>query len=220
MEMNIIKRILLYCFGMLLLAFGVTFSIKSNLGVSPINSIPYVLSVITDINMGLLTTGVFCFYVFLQVILLGKQFKAVNLLQIVFSGIFGYFVAFSNSIWTFTTVENYFLRLSLLIVSIILIAMGLLFYLTANIVPQPAEGLSLAISEKTNLEFSNIKIIFDCTVVILAIIISFSGTLSVIGIREGTVIAAIAVGKVLNILTKKFRPALLNLLENKSIYAD
>ncbi len=215
MNRNIVKRVLLYCLGLLLLAFGVTFSIKSNLGVSPVNSIPYVLSIVFVIDQGLLTVAVFCSYILLQIILLRKDFKMFNLLQIVFSGIFGYFVTFSNSIWTFNLIDNYISRLILLLISIIFIALGLLFYLTANIVPQPAEGLMLVISKKTNLSFLKTKIIFDCTVVIISLIISFLGTMSLIGIREGTIIAALVVGKVLEFFTKKFKPFLIKLISSK-----
>ncbi len=215
MNSNIIKRILLYCLGLLLLAFGVTFSIKSNLGVSPVNSIPYVLSIVLGIDQGLLTTAVFCSYILLQVILLKKDFKMFNLLQIVFSGVFGYFVTFSNSIWTFNVIDNYISRLILLIISVIFVALGLLFYLTADIVPQPAEGLILTISQKTNLTFPKIKVLFDCSVVGIAVAISFIGISSLVGIREGTVIAAIAIGKVLEVFTRKFKPFLLKLISSK-----
>ena len=221
MNIHFIKRITLYCLGMLLLAFGVTFSIKSNLGVSPINSIPYILSIITDIEQGLLTIVVFCAYILFQILILRKNFKKINLSQILFAIIFGYFITFSNLIWSFNIPEHYLSKILLLGISIVLIAFGLLFYLTANIVPQPAEGLMLAISEKTGLAFSKIKIIFDCTVVMIALIISFAGTMSLIGIREGTIIAALAVGKLLSVLTKKFRPILLKFLdfrENKRVY--
>lgn len=221
MKINILKRIILYCLGLLLLAFGVIFSIKSNLGVSPVNSIPYVLSIITGIEQGLLTIIVFCIYILIQIIILRKDFKIINLFQIVFVIIFGYFITFSSLIWTFDMPESYFSKILLLGISIVFIAFGLLFYLTANIVPQPAEGLMLAVEEKTSLDFPKIKIIFDCTVVITALIISITGTRSLIGIGEGTIIAAIAVGKVLSILTKKFKPSLLKFTEfkeDKKIY--
>jgi len=221
MKVNFLKRIILYCLGLLLLAFGVIFSIKSNLGVSPVSSIPYVLSIITGIEQGILTIIVFCSYILIQIILLWKDFKVINLFQIIFAIIFGYFITFSSLIWTFEMPENYFSKMLLLGISIVFIAFGLLFYLTANIVPQPAEGLMLAVEEKTSLDFPKIKIIFDCTVVITALIISFIGTRSLIGIREGTIIAAIAVGKVLSILTKKFKPTLVKFIEfekNRKVY--
>ena len=40
----VIKRILAYCLGLFIMALGVSLSVLSDLGVSPMSSIPYVLS--------------------------------------------------------------------------------------------------------------------------------------------------------------------------------
>ena len=52
-------RILLYCVGLMFLAFGVAFSVNSNLGVSPVNSLPYVISLILKVDLGRCIIGVF-----------------------------------------------------------------------------------------------------------------------------------------------------------------
>lgn len=198
------------------MAFGVTFSIKSNLGVSPINSIPYVLSLITELEQGVLTTIVFCIFILMQIIILKRDFKIINLLQIVFASMFGSFVTFSNSIFTFAEPTNYFIRLILLIISMVLVAVGLLLYLAADIVPMPAEGTMMAIQSKINLEFSKIKIIFDTTVVIIAAIISLIFFRELVGVREGTLIAAIGIGKILGILRGRYNNKLVYFINKSS----
>ena len=55
-------RILLYCVGLMFLAFGVAFSVNSNLGVSPVNSLPYVISLILKVDLGRCIIGVFITY--------------------------------------------------------------------------------------------------------------------------------------------------------------
>ena len=50
--MKMLMRILLYCVGLMFLAFGVAFSVNSNLGVSPVNSLPYVISLILKVDLG------------------------------------------------------------------------------------------------------------------------------------------------------------------------
>ena len=50
-------RILLYCVGLMFLAFGVAFSVNSNLGVSPVNSLPYVISLILKVDLGRCIVG-------------------------------------------------------------------------------------------------------------------------------------------------------------------
>lgn len=91
------KRIVVYCAGLFIMALGVSLSVLSNLGVSPMSSIPYVMSqIVPSISMGSFTTGLFCCYVAIQVVLLGSKFHPVRLLQILGSFLFGWFVDITN----------------------------------------------------------------------------------------------------------------------------
>ncbi|MBW8382878.1 MAG: hypothetical protein K0M69_10220 [Youngiibacter sp.] len=183
-----------------------TFSIKSNLGISPVNSIGYVLSLVLGINQGKVITGVFILYVLLQV-LLRKSFKPAYLLQIVFSTVFGYFVSFSNSILSFPSASNYPLQLVYLAISIVLVAVGVTLYLGADLMPMPAEGVMLAITDLTGISFHKVKMMFDTTVVIVSVIISLLFLGRIAGVREGTLLSAVLIGKLVgvfnSILAKK-----------------
>jgi len=202
----LVKRVIVYCFGLLCLAFGVSFSIKSNLGVSPINSIPYVLSLVTGRGQGLITTMIFSLYVMMQILILRKEFQIKNLLQLMFASLFGNLVTFSNHVLRNIIVpEHYFIRLSCLVISILFVAIGLLLYLSTDIVPQPPEGLMLAISKKTGIRMSKIKVLFDCTAVAIAAIISLIAFREMRGVREGTIISAILIGKALDLLSSKWK---------------
>ena len=46
--MLMVKKALIYVTGLLFMAFGVAFSVNSSLGVSPVNSLPYVISPLQD----------------------------------------------------------------------------------------------------------------------------------------------------------------------------
>lgn len=199
MFMSVIKKIPVYCFGLFLLAVGVTFSIKSDLGVSPVNSIGYVLSLVLGVNQGKVITVIFSFYVLLQLLLLGKRFKPAYLLQIAFASLFGYFVSFSNSIFTFPQAGHYLLQLVYLAISIVLVALGVTLYLGADLMPMPAEGVMLAISELTGISFHKMKMIFDTTVVVASVIISLVFLGRVAGVREGTLLSALFIGKLVGV---------------------
>ena len=43
----------MYCLGLFIMALGVTFSVKSALGVSPVTSLAHVVSLITRIDLGI-----------------------------------------------------------------------------------------------------------------------------------------------------------------------
>jgi uncharacterized protein len=203
------KRIIVYVVGMFLLALGVSFSIKSNLGVSPMNSLPYVISQVIGIDMGIITTLVFSSYVLMQIILLRREFRLKNLLQIVVASLFGTFVSLTNRLLSVPVPATYPMQLTFLAISLVLIGLGIMLYLVGDLVPQPPEGLVLAITRKTDKPFSAIKVIFDCTVVSSALMISFLTGNGMMGVREGTLVAAIGIGKIIGLFSRWFRPALM-----------
>ena len=82
-------RLGIYCLGLLVLAFGIALSVNCRLGVSPVSSLPYVVSQILNISLGTCTTIVYTVYILLQMLLNGRKFQPALLLQLVFSTIFG-----------------------------------------------------------------------------------------------------------------------------------
>jgi len=100
---------------------------------------------------------------------------------------------------------NYAIRLIYLIVSMALIALGILLYLAPNILSMPGEGVVQVISEKSDIPFYKCKITFDVCAVIIAVFISLLAFGRLNGVREGTVIATICVGKFLGVFTKLFQ---------------
>jgi uncharacterized membrane protein YczE len=206
--MKYIIRLALYFAGLFLLAIGINLAIKSNLGVSPVSALPLSISIITGISMGTVTIGVYALFVLAQVLILRRKFKLKSLLQIFFSFAFGFFVDFSGVLLTWIKPSNYFIQLLLLCISLITISVGVVLFITMDIVPNAPEGLILAICDKTGVNFSKMKVMFDCTSVISAAILSllFLGNISTI--REGTIISALLTGKIVGIISKVFKSRL------------
>ena len=201
-------RVGVYCLGLLLLAFGVAISVNSDLGVSPVNSLPYVISRILGVQLGTCVTAVFCSYIAMQVLILRREFQIINLLQILFSTLFGYFVDFAKLVIGDFVLPGYGGRLGMLAVSVLLIALGILLYLEAELVPMPMEGLTAAIAKKLNKPFPTMKTIVDCVVVGTGIVLCFVFLGKLDGIREGTVITAVVTGKIIALLRKPLSPVL------------
>ena len=69
--MNHLKiRISMYFIGLFVMTIGIALSVKSNLGVSPVSSIPYTMTCVWGIEMGKATILFHCFLVLLQILLL------------------------------------------------------------------------------------------------------------------------------------------------------
>lgn len=204
-----LARVAAYAIGLLILAFGVAFSVNSNLGVSPANSFPYVVSLIVHQKMGNCVTVIFICYILLQILILRKDFQWINLSQILFSTLFGKFVDFAKMVLGDFCIPTYAGRLLVLAISIVLIAIGISIYMGARLVNMPTEGLASAIASKLpNKEFHQVKVMVDCASVSAGLILSliFLGGLN--GIREGTIISAVVIGKVIPYANKRTRPLL------------
>ncbi len=203
-------RIVVYIVGLLFLAFGVAFSINSGLGVSPVNSLPYVIGLIAGVETGTMVIIVFSFYILLQMVILRRDFKWINLTQLIFSTIFGYFTNFAKTIVGDFTIPTYFGQLLMLAISIIFVALGVSLYVDAKLVNMPMEGMVAAINEKLlpNKSFADVKVIMDTTVVIIGVVLSLIFLVKVEGIREGTVICALVVGKLMKPIQKRLIPAI------------
>jgi len=210
-----IRRILVYVAGMFILALGVSFSIKSSLGVSPMNSLPYVISQVIGVDMGIITTLVFSSYVVIQVALLRREFKLKNLLQIVVASLFGSFVSITNRLLDMPTPATYPMQLVFLGISLFLIGLGIMLYLVGDLVPQPPEGLVMTLAMKLNKPFYSVKVFFDSTVVSVALLISFLSGHGMMGVREGTLIAALGIGKIIGFLSKWLRPFVMSFCYGK-----
>lgn len=190
-------RVLFYIVGLFFMSLGVALSVNSGLGVSPVNSLPYVINQVSGVALSTCIIAMFCSYILLQALLLRREFQPINLLQIFFSTVFGYFVDFSKWLIGDFALPTYIGKLVMLAASIVLVAVGVVLYIEVKLVPMPMEGLSLTLAQKLRLPFHNMKIIVDCVVVAAGIIISFVFLHKLVGIREGTVLTALATGKVM-----------------------
>ena len=211
--LELTKRMLVYLVGMVLIAFGVNIAINSNLGVSPVNSIPLVLNKqFPFFTMGTWATLVFCMFVLVQLVLLLKEFKWYYLFQFLVSTVFGWFIDGTAGLAKvcFPALDNYFVRLVYIGVSLVMIALGVMLYLEGNIMSMPAEGVALALSKRTKWAVSTCKMIFDTSVTLIAIILSFLFFGELNGVREGTIIVALGVGFVMKPISKWLKKPLNN----------
>lgn len=196
-----IKRIILFVGGLFVMSLGVGLSIKSGLGVTPISSIPYSLTLASGVNIGITTVIFNALLVFLQIPILKKRFNPKRLLQLINAFMFGYFT--DLSLWILSPMPDLPLdvNFTLLIVSMFLIAIGILIYMPANIAPLPGEGVVEAVS----LAYDKVKVCFDTSMVVLSLIICGLFTSDIFGsVNVGTILAAIFIGIIIRYLTELY----------------
>ena len=205
---------MVYVVGLFIMAFGVSLSLKSNLGVSPVNSLPNEISLVANsfginLSLGNAVIIIFSCYVLVQILIKRRRFPLIDLTQVVFSVIFGYFTNFTGML---TNASSYLtslpLRLLFMAVSMVFIAFGVSIYMNAKLVNMPMEGMTLAISEQLGKPFARVKVVVDCSTVILALVLSLVFLHGIEGVGVGTVLAAVCVGLLVKPIQKLVSPAL------------
>ena len=201
-----VKRILLFILGLFIMAFGVSFSIVSTLGTTPISSIAYALVLITNIDIGITTFVFNAALILLQFLILRSGFHKKRLLQLINCIVFSYFNTLALAVVSQIPFDGSVLMMAVfLIVSIFLIAFGIFVYMPANIAPLPGEGCVEAIAIVTGRRFSTVKILFDASMVLTALIMCWLWYASPFGaVNIGTIISAFMVGFTLRQITNLY----------------
>ncbi|MBQ3106034.1 MAG: hypothetical protein IJC51_00945 [Eggerthellaceae bacterium] len=203
-------RIALLVVGFAFTALGVDFTAVANLGTSPVAAVPYV----TSLNFSFLTFGGFMMIwqgilVAMQIIILRREFKLFDLLQIPASLMFGFMLdAFLVPLAPLSAIADasYAASFAFLLLGIVGIALGIALLVLSNLVMNCGEAVVKAVCSKTGWNFGYMKVAFDLACLASAAVISlvFAGSLE--GVREGSIICAAAAGFVVNFFLKPLRP--------------
>lgn len=190
------KRYIVLVIGLFFSALGVAFTKHAELGVSPISSVANVMSCyFPQLSLGNWLVIWNCVLIAGQILLLRKNFQIVQLLQIPLSFFFGWFTDFGMWLVSGIPADIYPVRLILVVIGVVILGFGVSLTVIANVIMNSGEAFVKAIADVTKKEFGNVKVGFDITCVITAIILSmilFHG--QIVGTREGTVITAICTG--------------------------
>ena len=198
-------RIPMYFIGLFVMIIGIALSVKSNLGVSPVSSIPYTITCVWGIEMGKATILFHIVLVLIQILVLRKNFKPVQLLQVLIGVVFGYFTTFCNYMVSFLpTPDNLGIRILMVLASSVFVAVGIFLYLPADLIPLAGEGCMQAVSTVTHIEFAKVKIGFDCTMVLVSAVTCLTILHSLGSVGIGTIIAAVLVGTLVGIINRAF----------------
>ena len=199
-----VKGWVLFIPGLFVMAFGVAFSIKANLGTSPISSLPYIISVITPLSVGTATIVLHCVLIALQILILRKRYQLFQLLQLPIAILFGYLTDFSIAVTDGISYSSYWQQVILCIIGILLVGIGVWMEVRSKVITLAGEGLVLAICQVKPIKFGNMKVIFDVSLVVTSCILGLLFAGGIKGVREGTVAAAVCVGLITKLINRIF----------------
>lgn len=220
---KLIIRWVFYLLGLLILALGIMLNTKTNLGVSPIISVPYSISHIIGFNFANMTMIVYFIFVLIEMIMHTvwyltdrKEAKYLGMyiirdalqipVSIVFTRFLNVFSALIPSVH-----NNIVLQIVVLLLAVLLTGIGAAMSLNMRIIPNPGDGIVQAISDTTRLKgrtgkgvgfCKNCFDIFNvCTTFLIGL---FTGHI-LLGLGLGTILAMIGVGRVIAVFNKLFK---------------
>lgn len=204
---QLLRRYFIFVIGLLLNSFGVAFVTKATLGTTPIAAIPYSLSLqFTNLTMGEWTIIFSLVLVGLQPLLLRKVTNKIQLLlQIVISFGFGYFIDLSMALLKGFLPTTYLTKLVVLLIGCLIIAFGAYFEVIADVVMLPGDAFVRVIAKITHREYGSIRVLSDISMTVIGALICSIFLQRLLGVREGTIIAALIVGNIVKWMTKHFR---------------
>lgn len=187
-------RVLVYVLGLIVLACGITLNAKTNLGMSPVVSVPFAVSQLVHVQFSVMTFAYYLLLIALQWLMLRKDFKHVQWLQIVSSLITsGFIQVFEDILPTF---HNTALRWVFLIVAIALTGIGASIVVGMHYVPNPADGFAAVLGLKLKKSFGFGKNVLDFTSIAISAVLGLALTHHLLGIGWGTIVAMILTGRV------------------------
>jgi uncharacterized membrane protein YczE len=155
----LIKRLVIYFLGMIVMAFGIAMTIRANIGVAPGGVISVALYMFIPLTVGQCAAIFNVFCVVMQIVISRKP-NIGHLLQLPFAFVFGLLLDLFydamllpiNTLWQ----GIFFLTLGMCI-----LALGIRALVGANIILAPPDGLARAIGDVFNWPMSKAKLVFD-----------------------------------------------------------
>ena len=193
---SVCKRYCLFLTGVILCATGIAFITRAGLGTSPV----------TPVSMGFFTFLFNMIFLICEA-LLRKRFSVEQALQIPITFFFSFCIDKAMAIIPTRFGGPWGDSFVYLVIGCIIMSLGISFEVIADVIMLPAEALVRAIAQKTKIRFGNVKVCFDSTLTILAMIVAMLAFHKLNGVREGTLFNALVVGQIVKLWRKLFEKA-------------
>jgi len=193
-------RIALMLAGIAVMGLGIDIVVKADLGNSPISATPNVLSLgFTAVSFGTFMLGWQCFLVLVQIALLRREFRLVDLWQIPISVFFGVCIDTFMALLGPAAPTSYVASWLWLAGGMAVLALGIVMTVVSGTVMNCGEAVVQAVVRKTGARFGTVKVGFDLACAALACLCAFLFVGHLAGVREGTFVCAAFTGVIVNV---------------------
>lgn len=198
-----VLRMAMYLAGVVILALGMVVQTESGLGVASLTCFAQVIADILGTSLGSMITATYCTYIAAQALILRRQFQPRILLEVFFSAMIGIFTDFFMAVMPIHP-EGLPAQVATMVFSLVLISFGVSLVVNMGVVPNAPDGLVQVISEKLRRRFGDVKVVFDTSHVVVALVLSWTMLHTIDAFGVTTVIAALFLGKFINVMNGLF----------------
>lgn len=219
--MRQIKRIIVLTFLIIMVGFGAAVSLKAAIGVGAWDAMAQSFSFLTGFKVGTLGILFNSSCVLGQFLILKKNFKWSQLLQVPVSILLGTMVNFFlYDVLGPLTINHYHINLLLLLAATVFLALVVGAVMTLDVVTFALEGFCMALSQVTGIGFAKIRQAADILSIAVILILTFSFSLPP-SLREGTIISMLFFAPLMGFFMGKLRPLFqrFNLLATEPVKA-
>lgn len=192
------RRFAVFTAGVLVCAMGIGFITRAGLGTSPISSLPFVLSLITPVSMGVCTLSFNLFFLLCESILV-RRFTLAQALQIPATLLFSLCVDGALRLIPSRYGGPLADSAVYLLLGCIIMSLGIYLEVLADIIMLPGEAFVRALSRRTGCGFGNVKVGFDSCLAAAAAIVALCAFGRLNGVGAGTAFSALAVGQLVKV---------------------
>jgi uncharacterized membrane protein YczE len=205
---KLILKFIIVAINVIITGIGASLGLKAAVGVGAWDALSQSISRVLDIKVGTFSMILNISCVFIQLVLLRKEFKINHAIQIFVSILLGFVVNFMvYDVYSKITINNYFINIMLLVLSCVICALSISVIMAIDFISFPLESCCLVISKRINKKFGSIRQLVDIVSIVIALAVAFIFNESVT-VREGTIIAMVIFGPMLDLFMKIMMPGL------------
>jgi len=205
------KMILTFLFislNIVITGIGASLGIKAAVGVGAWDALSQSVSTVIGMKIGTFSMLLNISCVVVQLLMLGKRFKPIALLQVFVAILLGYVVNYMYyTIYANLVIDSYFINLGIYIVSVFIIVIGVANIMAMNFISFPLEGACIVISDRFKLNFGKVRQWADIISIVIALLVAFIFQ-DTITVGVGTVIGMLLFGPLLDRIMHFVRPRL------------
>lgn len=198
-----VNRIVWFVLGVLLSSFGIALITKAAWGTTPISTVPYVLSDRFPLTYGQFTFICNTLFVVLQFLLLGRNCRAIQWLQMGVNAIFSLGIDVSMALLFWVPDGVVAVDAALIVLGCCCMGFGISLEMASDVLFVPGDGLARAIAVRFKRDFGKVKVCFDVSLVAIAAVLSFVFFAHIDAIGLGTIVSALAVGRLVTLFTTR-----------------